>query len=294
MLAKLGRRSFDSDKHLFEPKWDGFRALVFVEEDGVRARTRRDNDLLPRFPEVLAAEALPPGTVLDGELIVMVDGAPSFEAMLRREQARDPIRIGRMAAELPAILVAFDLIYQDYESIEDRPLFERRERLEELLEPVEDPRLILSEGVVGAGKVLFDHAQELGLEGVVAKTLDSKYFSGERSDHWTKIKVRRYMHCLILGYLRDDNGGLKSLILASDEGEGGLRSVGKVGTGWSEKLRAELLGRLEPLAIPEPLVPCDLKGEWVAPELFCTVSFLEFTSSGTLRAPAFEGLVSEP
>ncbi|MDA1265486.1 MAG: DNA ligase, partial [Planctomycetota bacterium] len=291
MLAQLGRRAFDSDEHLFEPKWDGFRALVFVEQDRVRARTRRDRDLVPRFPEVASAGALPPGTALDAELIVMVDGAPSFEAMLRREQARGGIRVNELAHKLPAALVVFDLLYVGYASLEARPLHERRERLVELLEGVEDPRLVLSEGVVGAGKALFEQAQELGLEGVVAKRLDSRYLSGQRSDHWTKVKVRRYLHCLVLGWQRDDSGGLKSLILASDEGDGGLRCVGKVGTGWSERLRAELKDRLEAIAVEAPLIEAGVAGEWVAPELFCTVSFLEFTGQGTLRAPAFEGLV---
>ena len=290
MLAKLGRRAFDSDEHWFEPKWDGFRAQVPVDEDGVRARTRRDRDLLPRFPEVRAAAALPVGTALDGELVVLEEDRPSFERMLRREQARGAIRVGEMARALPATFVVFDLLYQDSEPLMDLPLAERRTRLEALAASWDDARMVLSEGVQGAGRALFEQAQALGLEGVVAKRLDSRYLSGERSDHWTKVKVRRYLHCLILGWQPDGHGDLKSLILASDEGDE-LRCVGKVGTGWSEALRAELRDTLAAHPAGGPIVPSEHPGEWVEPRFFCTVSFTEFTGAGTLRAPSFEGLV---
>ena len=299
MLAKLRKQPFDSDAHLFEPKWDGFRAITFVEEGGHRVRSRRDRDLAPRFPEVEAVRVFPAGTVLDGEIVVLEDGRPDFESMLRREQARELRSIERFVRELPASYVVFDLLYVDGRPILDEPLTTRRRLLAALFEGLgdgADHRLLLSEGSVGGGVELYERSVELGMEGVVGKRLDSPYLPGQRTDLWTKVKVPLHRHCVVLGYLRNEAGDLRSLVVGTDV-EGELRCVGRVGSGLSEGDRRALLPRLRGLRREEPVVDCssalDGNPEWVEPGIFCTVSFLEFTSGGTLRAPVFEGLVED-
>lgn len=288
MLARQGE-AFDSDAHLFEPKWDGFRALAFVEASGVRVVSRRRNDFTPRYPETDVLRALPPGTLVDGELVCVREGRVDFEAMLQREQARG-LRIQTLAGMLPVTFVAFDLLYHAADPLLGEPLAERRKRLEGLVAHVDDPRLLLSEGVIGPGRAFFEETRRLGIEGMVAKELASPYEPGQRSGAWTKVKKGERIPCVIIGYARDDEGGMRSLIVASDQRDGTLRYVGRVGSGLSEILRARLQARLDTLRRSEPIVACDYDGVWVEPTLFCLVKFQDWTSSGTMRAPVFERL----
>ena len=292
MLAKLRRRPFDSPSHLFEPKWDGFRVQVGWSRGAVTVKSRRNRDLTLAFPECGAARTLPEDTLLDGELVVLRNARPDFEAMLRRGQARGERTAARLAAELPATLVVFDLLYERGSSCLDLPLAERRARLADLLQALPGPGIVLSQGSVGGGELLFEHALEHGFEGIVAKRLDSAYLPGQRSDLWTKVKLEQRRLCIVLGFLRDSGGALKSLIVGSDVG-GELRCVGRVGSGLTDADRARLLALLEARRAPRPLVDCGPDGEWVEPGVYCTVRFLELTTSGSLRAPVFEGLVEE-
>lgn len=291
MLAKLRRRPFNSELHLFEAKWDGFRAQLSVEDGTLRVRSRRDRDLTAAFPECAVATALPSGTMLDGELVVLRGGRPDFEAMLRRGQAKSENTARRLAATLPASFVAFDLLYDAGESLLELPLSARRERLEARLRQIDSPLLVLSEGATGAGVAFFERFVELGFEGIVAKRLDSPYLSGERSDLWTKVKAEQRRLCVVLGFLRDADGALKSLIVGSDV-DGKLRCIGRVGSGLGNADRVALQELLEARLAQEPIVEAGPpEGVWVQPGIFCTVRFLELTSSGTMRAPVFEGLV---
>lgn len=288
MLAVVGE-PFDSDEHLFEVKWDGIRALAFVERDQVRARSRRDRDLAPRYPELGALSAVRPGTVLDGELVVPSGAGDDLSAVLSREQARDPRRVARLARETPVTYVVFDVLYDDYEPIVSRPLRERRERLAARLGGLGLPHLAVSEGVVGSGRLFFEQAVARGLEGAVGKRLDAPYRVGRRSDAWIKMKPYKRRLCVVLGWTTDEAGGLKSLIVGTDR-DGALAFVGRVGSGLSEASRAELYPRLLALERPDPVVPVPVEGRWVEPELYCTVGFVELTADGMLRAPVFVGL----
>ena len=293
MLAKLGREPFDSDEHRFEVKWDGTRSLCFVEGGIYRLHNRRAADQKPRYPELDFLAGLPRGLALDGEIVVMKEGRPSFRGMLEREQVRDPGKALRKARELPAVFVAFDLLYTDFESRMDRPLSERVERLAEVVAACGDPRLVFSDGVVGAGRDFFEGIRTRALEGVVAKRLASRYLPGRRTDAWIKIKPVHTVHCVVLGWERDARGGLRSLIIAMEE-EGRLRCVGKVGSGLTEELRSRLERELPLRARPGPLIPCEgVTGEWIGPGMFCTVGYLERTSDGNLRAPVFRELFED-
>lgn len=291
MLARLGE-PFDSDKHLFEWKWDGFRALVFREPAGVRVRSRRNLDLFPRFPDLDFLEVLPPGVIVDGEIIILVDGKPSFERLLQRERTKTGDRIEAMARSSPALYVAFDLLYDGGGSILDRPLTERRARLESVLEKSKSDRLLYSEGVVGAGNALFATALEREFEGVVGKRLNSPYLAGQRTDAWIKFKKSTTIYCVILGYQLDETGVVRSLLVGTDV-DGKLACVGRVGSGLTEASRRTLTRMLSTRVRPTPVVPTDLDAIYVEPGVFCVVSYVEKTGGGMLRAPVFKELIAE-
>lgn len=257
--------------------------------------TRRRNLITARYPELARLADLPAGTVLDGELIVLDDGLPSFPLILKREQARGERTIARLAAGVPAAYVVFDLLYQGFEPVMDEPLATRRERLTELA--VGRSGLVLSEGVVGEGSAAYGEACERGLEGVVAKRLASPYLPGRRTDAWVKIKWVIRAHCAVIGYLAKDGEDIQSLLVAAAdlpglEGEG-LRYVGRVGSGITDEVRGRLLELMTASPRSAPLVPCSEDGRWVEPGLYCTVSFNEITAAGVMRAPVFEGLIAE-
>ncbi len=296
MLARLVTTPFDSDQHLFEVKWDGTRSLAFVENGDYRLLNRNRNDQKPRYPELgCLGSVLPPGLLLDGEIVVLRGDRPSFRDMLTREQARAPRRIAALAKTLPAVYVAFDVLYVAGRSVMDEPLSDRRRRLEELIAPAAGSavgRLILSDAIVGAGRALFDSVCANELEGLVAKELASPYRPGLRTDEWVKVKTVRRLPCAIVGFVPTERGDIKSLVVAALRA-GELVCVGRVGSGLSAALRRDLLRRLGALERPQPVVACPFEGRWVEPELYCTVSFLEFTDDGMLRAPVFVGLVNE-
>ena len=189
MLAKPGD-PFDSHEHLFEIKWDGTRVLAFIEGRGYRLVNRHRADVTDRYPELKFLNDLPAGVVFDGEVVVLRQGKPDFGLLLSRNQTRAPLKIQSLARTLPATYVVFDLLYDRFESLLALPLDTRRERLEKLMRRSAHPRLVFSQGVVGPGKAFFAEVCRLGLEGVMAKCLASRYRPGRRSDAWIKIKPK--------------------------------------------------------------------------------------------------------
>jgi len=189
MLAKPGV-PFDSPEHLFELKWDGTRVLAFVEQGGYRLVNRHRVDVTERYPELGFLRSLPAGAILDGEVVVLHEGKPSFRLLLSRNQARAPFKIQSLARMLPATYIVFDLLYERFESLLALPLGRRRERLEKLMQRHAHPRLVFSQGVVGPGKAFFAEVCAQGLEGVMAKCLASRYQPGRRTGAWIKIKPK--------------------------------------------------------------------------------------------------------
>jgi len=296
MLARIGE-PFDDPGWIFEIKWDGTRALTFAEGGDYRLLNRKANPQRERYPELALLAGLPSGTILDGEIAVLVDGKPSFQGMLRREQARGERRVAQLARSLPAIYVVFDLLWQDGEPIIDRPLAERRDALREVLAGLGDAaagRVLFSDGVLGEGRAYFEEACRQELEGVVAKRLASRYLPGKRSDSWLKIKRRQEVLCAILGFLPDGERDVRSLVIGIEEA-GALIYAGRVGSGLDDATRRNLGERLRPLVTPSPVIDIPSQGSepvlWVEPRHFCRVRFLERTPDGQLRAPVFLGLV---
>jgi DNA ligase D-like protein (predicted ligase) len=290
MLAQPGE-PFDSDEYFFEIKWDGTRALCFVEKGSYRLVNRRRVDTTDRFPEFGRLAALPAGTVLDGEIVVLKDGRPDFGLLQSREHARGRLRIQTASQSMPATYVVFDLLYQDFHSIMGLPWQERRARLRQLLADYPQPFLVLSDGVVGQGRAFFHEACRRGLEGVVAKRLRSRYLPGRRTDAWIKIKRSESHLCAIIGFVPSEErkGDFRSLVLATNV-DGQLRYCGKVGSGFTEKMRARLNQLLAARPRSKPIVPCKIRARWIEPGLYCRISCMERTPGGEFRAPVFEDL----
>ena len=293
MLAMLGQ-SFDSDEHFFEFKWDGIRTQVIVEPAGVRLMSRNGIDITDRYPELEGLSALEKGLVLDGELVAFRNGRPDFETVLGT---------GRKRRAAPAVFVAFDLLFDGYESVMGLPFCERRERLERAVASARWKGLILSEGVRGRGKDLFQTASAQGMEGVVGKRLSSIYAPGKRNGAWIKTKVRSVLRAVIIGFI-EKGDDFQSLLVAANGTPAAagspassvtpaLRYVGKVGGGFNGAQRDRLNRLLRARRRDTPLVPCNERAQWVEPEYYCAVSFADWTQAGMLRAPVFEGLTEE-
>ena len=189
MLAVRGE-PFDSPRHLFEVKWDGVRAVAAVEGGRWQVWGRGLADYQLRYPELEVLRRLPGGTVLDGELVLLQNGRPTLEGILRRHQLVSPRKIQYASRQLPVTYVLFDLLYWQGHVLFDQPLSQRRARLEELLQGLQEPRLAFSAGVVGPGREFFNQAVAQGHEGVMAKYLASPYVPGRRVSSWRKMKPR--------------------------------------------------------------------------------------------------------
>jgi bifunctional non-homologous end joining protein LigD len=287
---------FDSPRHLFEIKWDGTRCILFVRDGRVRLQNRRLQDITPRYPELAGLHRQIRGrnAILDGELVVLSGGRPDFTILQRREQAADPVKIGLIARQIPATFIAFDVLYRDDAACIHLPLSRRKEILQDIL--TESAQVVESRYVREQGRSYYREVVARGLEGVMAKALESPYLVGQRSRYWLKIKPRGSAECFIVGYspgkgAREEYFG--ALALATREA-GDWRFRGLVGSGFSREDLAEITARLRELRLAAPDVP--LSGApkgivWVDPKLRCEVTFQEETARGHFRAPAFKRLL---
>lgn len=288
MLARTGK-PFDSPDHFFELKWDGYRAIAFVDSARLRLQSRNGLDMSPHFPELAGLDRLPAGTVLDGEIVILKEGVPHFQSL----QGRLSSKAGSKRATHRAQYVAFDCLYFGFASIMERTFEERRKVLLSILESNPCPeQLIVSDGVDKTGILFFEKACELGFEGVIAKKRSGRYFPGRRSDLWIKIKRGEQVLCAVIGYIPKDKNDFKSLVLATDRGQG-LVYVGNVGSGFSDEDRDRLCAILQERTQSQPLVSCDQPAVWIRSGLYVRVSYLEFTDAGILRAPVFEEFLLE-
>lgn len=292
MLATIGK-PFDDDNYLFEVKWDGVRAITYVEHDGYRILSRPGNDITHRYPELGRLGSLPPGTVLDGEIIVPdATGQSHLFRVLPRVRAESEKSINGLTRSHPAVYVVFDQLYEGYRSLLRKPLQLRRETLLRTLRGYERERIVPNDGVVGRGEAYFQQITERGIEGMVAKRLGGRYTPGRRSQSWVKVKRRHQLMGVVFGYVLDGRD-LDSVLLAADTGEG-LRYVGAVSHGLTYKQRRELLRLFAATPSRTPLVPCRVRGaHWTSPRAYCLAEYLERTPSGGLRDAVIKTLIIE-
>lgn len=281
---------------LFEPKWDGIRAVATIQLGGLALAGRNGNDITAAYPELapMAAAVAPHQAVLDGEVITFdAAGRPSFERLQRRMHVRNPP--GRLMAEVPVVFMAFDLLWLNGQPLLDFPQRERRRALErlDLAGPSWQTSPLLPEA---PGPELLEACRAVGLEGYMAKRADASYLAGQRSTAWSKIKAVGRRELVVGGWSSGAGrraGTIGSLALGCYDGPGGrLLYAGQAGSGLSDALLSRLTGAFatldrttSPFAGPTP------PGlHFVEPVLVVEVAFNGVTSAGVLRQPSIKGL----
>jgi bifunctional non-homologous end joining protein LigD len=304
MLTKAGPipGAREDPQWAYEIKWDGVRAVVFSEPGRMRLITRNGNDVTARYPELgrMNRALSMHRAILDGEVVAFdAEGKPSFAELQGRMHLTRDAQVRRLAKEAPVTYMAFDLLWLDGRSLMDLSYEERRAALRALL--ADGERWQVPDHVVGGGAQMLAATREQGLEGVVAKRLDSPYEPGRRSGCWRKIKNTNRQELVIGGWLpgegkRQDRIGAL-LVGVREEDDAPFRFAGRVGTGFTEAELDRLGDMLGPLVrdtSPFDAVPSGVKipreAVWVEPELVCEVEFIAWTREGVLRAPSYKGL----
>jgi bifunctional non-homologous end joining protein LigD len=300
MLAVAGTLPSGDQGWAYEVKWDGIRAIVYVEGGRVRALGRSGQDITARYPELRETGeqlgARP--AVLDGEVIALgPDGRPSFGQLQQRMHLSGSAEIARTARQVPVSYVVFDVLHLDGQSLLDLPYDERRQRLESL--SLSGASLATGDSFRDVpGADVLAAAQQRGLEGIVAKRRDSPYRRGRRSGEWVKVKIFKTQEVVIGGWTAGNgqrSGELGALLLGIP-GEDGLRYVGKVGTGFGEQERRAILRALAPLTrktspFCTPVEPAVAAlAHFVRPVIVGEVRYGDRTADDHLRHPSWRGL----
>jgi bifunctional non-homologous end joining protein LigD len=303
MLATIIEKPFDNPDWLFEIKWDGYRAIAFIDGGRTRLVSRNQNDMTMQFPEIgtLAKYVSAERAILDGEIVALDDaGRPSFSLMQQRTGFQPGRRrvAGRVDEGVRIIFYAFDLLYLDGLDLRRVALEERKQILKERIKGGE--LVHFSDHFAEKGLDLFAAAQQRGLEGIVAKKRTSCY-EEKRSREWLKIKITQRQECVIGGYT-DPEGSREyfgALVLGLYDRQSRLVHVGQAGTGFDRKGLKEMFERMQRLKTKENPFYGSLGGlrkvQFLRPELVAEIKFSEWTHETAeggvkLRAPVFMGL----
>ncbi|MBA2506036.1 MAG: DNA ligase [Thermoleophilaceae bacterium] len=297
MKATLGSMPAAEGDYAFEIKWDGVRTIVYSSPGEFRLESRTGRDQTKQYPELraLGRELGSHSAVLDGEIVALDEqGRPSFQRLQGRIHLGTEAAVKRKAKEVPAYFMAFDVLWLNGRDLTGLPYTDRRELLEGL--GIEGERWRTPEHQVGEGSALAKVSLDAGLEGIIAKKLDSRYVPGKRSREWLKIKNYRSTEVVIGGWLPGKAGRagrIGALLAGVHDDDGRLVYAGRVGTGFTEAELERLAGLLEPLVSSsspfEGRQPPKVS-HFVEPRLVASVEFSEWTNSGTLRQPSYKGL----
>jgi len=286
----------------YEFKWDGVRATIYVDGGRIRILSRNDRDVTVSYPELRAlGETLGcRQCLLDGEVVAFdAGGRPSFGALQQRMHIAKPAEARRLADRVPATFLAFDLLHLDGRSTLRLPYADRRALLDSLA--LAGPSWQVPPTFAGGGDAVLAASKAQGLEGVVAKRLDSAYTPGRRSEHWVKVKNVRHQEVVIGGWrpgAGNREGQIGSLLIGVS-GVDGLAFAGSVGTGFSQQALRELAHQLEPLRRQTSPFATEVPraqakdAVWVEPVLAGEVAFTEWTREDRLRHPTWRGLRPE-
>ncbi|ASU32788.1 DNA ligase D [Mucilaginibacter xinganensis] len=297
MLATLVDEPFDDPEWLYEVKWDGYRAMAYINNGEVELLSRNNKTFSEKFYPIYDLLAkLNVNMVLDGEILVLNEkGISNFS----------DLQNWRSEADGDLVYYVFDMLWYQGKNLMDLPLNQRQAILKEVL-PENDDRLRVSKVFNASGIDFFNAAERMGLEGIIAKKANSVYTPDLRSKDWLKIKVHKRQEVVIAGYTKnaDTPKQFSSLLLGVYENEM-LQYVGKVGTGFNDKAQKEMMAQFKPLiidkspfeAIPDVNKPSRFrpdpptaKATWLKPELVCEVAYSEVTSDGVFRHPSFQGM----
>lgn len=302
MLATSVDDPFDGPEWLFEIKWDGYRAVAFIENGKLRLVSRNQNELTSRYPELkdLPSFVKAKNAILDGEVVALdEEGRASFSLMQQRTGFRPGGHRATAKSEVQVLYYAFDLLYLDGHDWRRVPLEQRKKKLASLL--VSGDSVRYSDHYEKQGKALFEMARAKGLEGILAKKRDSIY-QERRSTDWLKIKITHRLECVIGGYTEPEGSRAHfgSIVLGLYDKQGRLIHVGQAGSGFDHQSLEEIWKLLKKRETKKnPFfgeVEALRKVYWVKPELVAEIEYAEWTdganagSGPKLRAPVFLGL----
>lgn len=297
MLATLVDKPFEDKGWVFEVKWDGYRALAFINNGKVELLSRNKKSFDEKFyPIKQQLQKWKINAVVDGEILVLNDKGISNFGRLQN---------WRSEADGELVFYIFDLLWYNGKNLLGFPLKERQAILKEVI-PGDDDQIRLSQVFDTSGIEFFKAAEQMGLEGIIAKQSSSLYVPDTRSKAWLKIKINKRQEVVIGGYTKNEDTGkhFSSLLLGVYD-NGILRYAGKVGTGFSDKDQAEMIAQFKPLVTDEspfditPDVnapsrfrpnPPKAKATWLKPKLVCEIAYAEITSDGVFRHPSFQGM----
>ncbi len=297
MLSEAAETAPEGPEWLAEIKWDGIRAVAFLEGGNLRLVSRNQRDVTSHYPDLadLPKQIRAQRAILDGEIVCLEDnGRSSFERLQQRMNLRLPNP--RKVADFPAVYYAFDLLYLEGYDLRNVPLEKRKEVLRAVVQPPSRPdeRLRYSDHQAGEGALLFQLAVQQGLEGILVKRRGSVYRE-ERSGDWLKIKTRQQQDCVVCGWTTPKGGRtyFGSLILGVYE-DGKLRFAGTAGSGFDQKLLDSVWKELQKLKkTPSPFAgKVETMGapHWTEQKLVAEIEFGEWTDEGRMRAPVFRRL----
>lgn len=292
MLAKISPEAFTDKNWLFEIKWDGFRAICYIEES-FSVKSRAGNELKHNFPELEELKRLAKNLVVDGEIVVMHEGKPDFQTLLERGQAVSDSEIRRQQVRAPAVYIVFDVLEKDGNSLTHLPLVERKKVLKDSLK--EGSNVLLNDFIEEKGEAYYQLVLEKGLEGVMAKKKDSCYEEGLRTGSWLKIKKTKTCDSVIFGYTKGEGAREKTfgaLIVGLYSADAKPVYVGKVGTGFNEQTLKLLMSKFERLKTGSPVFQDEGMEQvtWLQPKLVCEVGYQVVTRDMRLRMPRFQRL----
>ena len=294
MLLVEINEPFNNKDYFFEVKLDGARTIAHLSKDGVYLQNKRFVDITATYPELqFLHKQVKAECILDGELVILDnDGHPLFSGLQKRAHVKSQAKISRLANELPAKFVAFDIIYLNGKDLTDLPLTQRKSILSEIVIP--NNYIEISQGIQEKGIELFNIVKQNNMEGIVAKRLDSKYLVGKRSKHWIKIKNWKDEDFAIIGFTITDNQP-KDLLLAQYKDDIlVLRS--SIYFGFSKFDIETVLEYAQKNYLKYPPYDLsllnDIKSEvvWLRPCLVCTIEYMLLTKNLGMRQPIFKGL----
>ncbi len=270
----------------YEVKWDGVRALADTTSGRLRLWSRNEREITAAYPELRGLETVQ-GAVLDGEIVLMADGIPSFTALAERMHVRDPRRAEALAAKRPVTFLVFDVLRLYGVDVTRSTYDERRETLSRL----ELPDRVELSPVYPDGQELWEVTKQLGLEGVVAKRRSSPYVAGRRSPDWVKAPHRRTRAALVGGWREETNGSgrMGAVLFGARDADGALRYLGRAGSGLTGRRATDLQKLLVPRAdspFDDEVPPVDARGtRWVEPTVVVDTLYLARNPTGRLRQP---------